>query len=206
MVLIYQENHLCTKCRLSLPKTNYHLLPDNPLKLKFVYEPKVREVTTYLNFNKGGIAQKLIYELKYQEQPELGVLIGNWYGHDLKKCNWPIDMIVPIPIHKSKLKKRGFNQSERFAVGLAEILGWPVMDDLVIRKRKTSTQTKKSKVERWRNVDSIYSLTASGSVSDKNVLIVDDVLTTGATIGELVELLVRYGVRSVYIATIAAGK
>ncbi|MEQ9303161.1 MAG: ComF family protein, partial [Marinoscillum sp.] len=91
MVLIYQENHLCTKCRLSLPKTNYHLLPDNPLKLKFVYEPKVREVTTYLNFNKGGIAQKLIYELKYQEQPELGVLIGNWYGHDLKKCNWPID-------------------------------------------------------------------------------------------------------------------
>ncbi|MEQ8470243.1 MAG: ComF family protein [Marinoscillum sp.] len=205
-VLIYQENHLCTKCRLSLPKTNYHLKSDNPIQLKFIYEPKVHQACTYLHFNKKGIAQSLIHELKYRDQPELGVLIGNWYAHDLTTCGWPIDMIIPIPLHKSKLKRRGFNQSERFAAGLSEVLGWPVLDDLIIRKRRTSTQTKKTKVERWQNVNSIYALKTSGGVFEKNVLIVDDVLTTGATIGEMIQLLVNNGVGSIYIATIAAGK
>lgn len=204
--LVQQEAYLCVKCRLSLPKTHYHQLPDNPLDHKFVYEPKVRKASTFLNFNKGGIAQKIIHQIKYKNQPELGVMIGELYGRDLIEMNWPIDIIIPVPLHKSKLKRRGFNQSDAIAEGISRETGWPVNADLVIRKRRTSTQTKKSKVERWQNIQSVYSLRRSNELSGKTVAVVDDVLTTGATIGELVTLLAQSGVKDIYILTIAAGK
>ncbi len=204
--LVQQENYLCLKCRLSLPKTNYHLWSDNPLNDKFVYEPKIQTVATYLFFNKGGIAQKLIHEVKYKNQPELGIWLGELYGRELQKMNWPIDMIVPIPLHQSKLARRGFNQSEQMAQGISRETGWPVNSESVIRKRSTSTQTKKSKLERWQNVQSIYSLVNSGAFTGKIIAVVDDVLTTGATIGELILLLSKSGVKGIYILTIAAGK
>ena len=203
--LVKQENYLCLKCRLSLPKTNYHLKPDNLLDKKFVYEPKVQKASAFLYFNKGGIAQKIIHEIKYNNQPELGELTGEWYGHDLLDANWPIDLIIPVPLHRTKLARRGFNQSDAIAQGISIATGWPVRTDLVIRRRKTNSQTKKSKVERWKNMQSVYRLTKTGSITDKTILVVDDVLTTGATIGELVTALSQSGAKAIYIVTLAAG-
>jgi len=204
--LVQQENYLCVKCRLSLPKTHYHRVPDNPLDHKFIYEPKVRKASSFLFFNKGGIAQKLIHQIKYRNEPELGELMGELFGRDLVEMNWPIDLMIPVPLHKSKLKRRGFNQSDAIAEGISRETGWPVETDLVIRRRRTSSQTKKSKVERWQNIHSVYTLTRSNELSGKSVAVVDDVLTTGATIGELITLLSQYGVSSIYVLTLAAGK
>lgn len=173
--------------------------------MKFVYEPKVQKASAFLYFNKGGVAQKIIHELKYNNQPELGELMGEWYGHELVKENWPIDMIIPVPLHRSKLVRRGFNQSDAIANGISKVTGWPVRPELVVRRRKTTSQTKKSKVERWKNMQSVYRLTETGAVSDQTILVVDDVLTTGATIGELVTALTQSGARSIYIVTLAAG-
>ncbi len=205
-ILLYQEEHICMHCKFSLPKTNYHLSKDNRLEQKFVFEQKVTAVAAYLHYNKKGIAQKLIGELKYRGVQEVGHRLGYWYANDLKMANWPIDIIIPVPLHKSKLKRRGFNQSEIIAHGLAENLELPVNAQLVTRERNTMTQTKKNKVERWQNMDLVYQVHDSKFLEGKNVLVVDDVLTTGATIGGLVEALAKAGVSGIYIATIAAGK
>lgn len=205
--LVHQEEYICMKCRLSLPKTNFHLEPENSLKQKLIYEPKVRGAAAYLNFNKRGIAQTIVHNLKYMGYDDLGVLVGRWYGEDLRKqAKWAIDYIVPVPLHRSKLKKRGYNQSERFAVGLADTMCVEVKDDLVIRTVRTNTQTKKSKVERLQNVDCIYKIIDPTVLAGKVVLIVDDVITTGATIGELAVLLAENGVEKIYVAAIATGK
>lgn len=204
-ILIYQEQHICTRCRLSLPKTNFHTRKDNIIEQKFVYEPKVRAVAAYIYFNKGGIAQKMIHELKYRGQSEIGVLIGKWYGNDLRKANWTIDAIIPVPLHPAKQRKRGYNQSEKIAEGLSEMLETPVQANIITRTRQTSTQTRKTKVQRWQNMDLVYRVTNPEELKDKSVLIVDDVLTTGATIGELIAELTKYEVKSIYIAVIAAG-
>lgn len=204
--LVKQEDHICTKCRLSLPKTDYHTFIDNPLKSKFVYEPKIKSVAAYLHFNKKGLAQSLIHHLKYKGEKDIGETLGRWYGHDLLDCGWKLDLIIPVPLHVSKLRKRGFNQSEHFAIGLSETLEIPLDAQVVSRRVRTASQTRRSKVERWQNMESIYRVQTSMLLREKDVLVVDDVLTTGATIGELVSVLVDAGVRSVRILTIAAGK
>lgn len=204
--LIHNENFLCVKCILSLPKTNYHYLSDNPLDSKFVYEPKVLKVSSYLFFNKGGIAQRIIHEIKYKNTPELGIMIGQMYGRELVEMNWPVDILLPVPLHRTKLHRRGFNQSSKIAEGISRETGWLMDPDLVIRKKSTPTQTRKSKVERWQNVQSVYAITKSNVLSGKHIAVVDDVLTTGATIGEMISLLAQSGVKSIYILTLAAGK
>ena len=204
--LVYQEEHICIKCRLSLPKTNFHLVPENPLYQKLAYEPKVRQATAFLHYYKKGIAQTLIHHLKYKELPEIGVMIGEWYGSDLLEMGWNPDYIIPVPLHHSKLARRGYNQSERFADGLSRKMNVPVAQNLISRVVKTTTQTRKSKVQRLENVSSIYETNDQEKLNGKNVLVVDDVLTTGATIGELVMLLAASGVNDIYVAVIAAGK
>lgn len=203
--LIYQEEHLCTTCRLDLPKTDYHLVPDNPLKEKLIYEPKVQSVAAYLHFHKRGVAQSIIHHLKYKGFQELGQEIGNWYGAELKAAQWPVDLVIPVPLHRSKLKRRGYNQSELFAEGIAGVLGVPVETQLVTRKVRTNTQTRKTRVQRLENVASIYQVEDVAALANKNVLLVDDVLTTGATIGELAMLLGKTEVNKIHVAAIAAG-
>lgn len=205
-ILVYQEEHLCTACRLSIPKTGFHLKKDNPLFQKFVSEPKVQGVSAYMHFNKFGIAQKIIHELKYNNRPEIGVLLGQWYAQELKLAEWKIDMIIPVPLHPSKFKKRGYNQSEQIATGMSETLQIPMEIDIATRIKKTTTQTKKSKVQRWQNLEAVYQINEPDKIEGKNLLIVDDVLTTGATIGQLVSELSKYSVGDIFIVTIAAGQ
>ncbi|WP_170148104.1 ComF family protein [Marinoscillum furvescens] len=144
--------------------------------------------------------------MKYKDEPEIGTLMGKLYAPELLEANWPVELIVPVPLHRSKLKKRGFNQSEKFGEGLSEIMEVPMDAELVRRVKRTSTQTRKSKVERWQNTQDIYQVTQPQKIAGKSILVVDDVLTTGATAGQLVSELILRQAASVYIATIAAGK
>lgn len=204
--LVYQEEILCTHCRWTLPETNYHLNPINPLFQKFVYEPNVKFAASFLYYNRKGVAQKLIHSLKYKNTPQVGVALGKWYGHQLKSIDLKADLIIPVPIHRKKELSRGYNQSQKIAEGLSEKLNIPVDSNSVIRHVETKTQTKKGKVDRWVNVDSIYKVKRPDELFGKTAIVVDDVITTGATMGMLLDVLIKAGVTDIAIVAIASGK
>ncbi|MEM0940840.1 MAG: phosphoribosyltransferase family protein [Bacteroidota bacterium] len=201
--LISKEEIICTSCKLDLPVTNDHLHPQNDLFQKFAFEPKVKSASSFIYFYQRGITQKLLHHLKYQKKKEIGFLLGTWFAHNLNHL--AIDLILPVPLHSQKQRKRGYNQSEFFARGIAEILALEVLEDGVTRATSTTTQTKKSKLKRWADMENVYSK-ASDEVRNKRLLVVDDVITTGATIGMLCNRLVEAQAKEIHIAAIARSK
>ncbi len=201
--LISAENYLCTMCKIDLPVTNDHLNSTNVLYQKFAFEPKVTSATSFLYFQRRGIAQKLLHELKYNGKKELGVQLGKWFAPALSAVE--VDMIIPVPLHRSKARKRTYNQSEQIAKGLAETLNLNIKTDLVTREVATQTQTKKSRADRWVNMENVYSCFTE-DLEGQSVLVVDDVITTGATVGMLCARLVESNVGTIHIASLARGK
>jgi len=182
--LFGHETFICSYCRLNLPKSNYHRQPVNELERTFAGRvPMVHTVALYL-FEKSGRIQKLLHAIKYQDQKELGEHLGKLYADDLLKANClqDIDTIIPVPLHKNKLKTRGYNQSEWFAKGLGKGLSKHIDTVSLERHIETATQTKKKKYQRWENVEHIFHLKHPENLVNKHVLLVDDVITTGATI------------------------
>lgn len=182
--LIGGEKVLCTSCFYKLPRTNFHLENTNPLSELFVGRIKLEQMVAFLHFRKGGMVQKLIHQFKYKNRTEIGNIMGEIYANELLLSDWinSIDIIIPIPLHKQKFKKRGFNQSEEFAVGISKILDLPLRIDLLKRIKFSETQTRKSKYKRWENVKDIFEVENSEILENKHVLLIDDVITTGATI------------------------
>ncbi len=203
--LVKGEDTLCTRCLLELPKTNYHLLEENPIKNKLTGRLPVKHALAFLRFRKTGIVQHLLHQLKYNNQPEVGVKLGKNYGHELFKSGFQneFDVIVPVPLHGSRQRKRGYNQSAKFAEGLSYSLGIPWDESISIRTTTTTTQTKKSKQERWDNVRSVFNIRESEKVKGLRVLLVDDVITTGATIEACGQHLVESNCKELSIACIA---
>lgn len=203
--LYEQEQFLCKFCKINLPQTPDIKTPSkNNLKDKFISIPKVKTAISFLYFNKFGMVQKLLHELKYNQKKELGVEIGIWFGQYLSEIE--ADYLIPVPLHKTKEAKRGFNQSEQIAIGLAKELGISVRTDLVIRQKATISQTKKNKMERWENMENVYMLLNLDEIKGKNIAVIDDVITTGATLGILVEKLVDAEANSIHILTVARRK
>src|ERR1700758_4083263 len=134
---LFKHEHLvCNLCYVSLPKTNFHLNLDNPVQKIFYGRADVKLASSFLLFQKKGSVQKMLHALKYKSKPEVGHLLGKWYGADLKKSNSfsGCDFIIPVPLHKKRLRKRGYNQSEYFARGLGEELNIPVLNDVLLKK------------------------------------------------------------------------
>ncbi len=182
--LFKHETAICNYCKLNLPKTNYHESTSNALLDVFAGRVPLVNALCFYKFEKSGKVQKLLHAIKYQNQKELAQIIGTMYAEDLIKRDYlkDVDLMIPIPLHKNKLKQRGFNQSEWFAKGLSMDLKIPIDSGILQRNVETSTQTKKRKYQRWENVDGIFSLTKKNEIEHKHVLLVDDVVTTGATI------------------------
>lgn len=203
--LVKGEESVCTRCLLELPYTNYHLDPDNALMKRLSVRIPVRHVFAFLKFSKNGRTQHLLHELKYKGHGEIGVTLGKVYAQKLKDSNFPIsfDGILPVPLHSSRLRKRGYNQSSKFAEGLSEILKVPVLDKMVTRKVKTETQTKKTKLRRWENVNQVFELTDHSGFAGKHVLITDDVITTGATVEALANTILKVDGVKISVASIA---
>ncbi len=204
--LVKGEKIICTRCMLDLPKSNYHLERDNPFYLKFSGRIPVKFVMTLFKFVKQGKVQHLLHALKYKNQPEIGVQLGRVYGADLvnEKYKDQFDVIVPVPLHESKKRKRGYNQSEEFGKGLSEVLEIPCTEKFLKRTRATSTQTKKSKLNRWENVSEVFEVEQKEELKGKRILLVDDVVTTGATLEACGQKLLEAGCGDVSIACIAA--
>jgi len=182
--MVKGEEILCTKCILELPKTNYHLIHENPMKERFSGRLNIQVGLAFLRFRKGGIVQHLLHQLKYNNHPEIGIRLGKLFGKELSDqgFNSEFDLIIPVPLHPSRKRKRGYNQSAMFAKGLSESLGIPWDESISVRKKFTRTQTNKSKAERWNNVKDVFSLKGNDKIRGKRILLVDDVMTTGATL------------------------
>ncbi|MFH4963505.1 phosphoribosyltransferase family protein [Gaetbulibacter sp. M235] len=177
------ELDLCTNCRNNLPVTDFHF-NDNDTVLKIFYgRVKVENATALLRFEKKGMVQQLIHGLKYKGQEQIGVFLGDWLGSDLKtiKAYEDIDMVIPVPLHKKKLKKRGYNQVTKFGQHIAEALNVLYADDVLLKVTNTNSQTLKNRLARWTNNDELFMLQNKNSIANKHILLVDDLITTGAT-------------------------
>jgi ComF family protein len=182
--LLDSEIGLCIDCLYKLPRTgNYKLIDNRPSRLMAGRLPFDR-IATFAAFTDGGILQSVVHKLKYDGKKEYGVFLGRLFGEDLKGSDFvsEIDCIVPVPLHAKKIKSRGYNQSEVIASGMSEILSVPVSTGVLVRKIHNPTQTKLSKTERWMNVRDIFELDDEKAYENKHILLVDDILTTGATI------------------------
>lgn len=201
------SKYICPACHYNLPKTNTHKLADHVFKDKFNGIVSVEHVLVYAYFIKGGIMQHILHDLKYNDNQEIGQMLGRWYGHDLLLGGFPdaFDLIVPVPLHPDKLRTRGYNQAFCFGEGLSEVLKIPVSEELG-RQKNIDSQTKKSKVRRIQNVEGIFQVIDPDSVKDKRVLLIDDVLTTGSTLIACAEPLLHAKVKSLSIAVMAGVK
>jgi len=201
--LVKNEKLICTECYVVIPRTNFHTKKDNPVAQAFWGRCKIESAAAFSFFNKGSRIRKLIHSLKYKGVKEVGYELGRIYGLSLKSSDFldGIDFIVPVPLHKSKERTRGFNQSEIIATGISEATGLPLVANAIKRQRATSTQTKRSRMERWENVEGIFALKNSDLLAGKHILLVDDVITTGATIEACVaEILKAEGVKVSVVA------
>jgi len=201
------EPCLCTICQGMLPRANFHLHPfDNELTSKLQGLMPVHRVMAFLRFTKKGKSQALLHLLKYKNKPELGEELGRLYGLSLLEKGFAgfWDVLVAVPLHPLKKQRRGYNQSECFARGLSKVLGVPYRE-LLVRKKFTSTQTNKSRLERLENVDDVFALNQGQVTQGLRILLVDDILTTGATLCACAQTLLQGGAKHVDLATIAAG-
>lgn len=202
------EALVCTHCRLKLPYTNVHLQPPelNPLALRFYGKLPVSHVLAYLYFNRAGRTQRLLHALKYRGVQAVGEQLGTWYGHTLREAgyNGAFDLIVPVPLHPRKRQQRGYNQADSFARGLAQALNLPWSNQILKRTRFTSSQTHKSRPERWENVADVFQVINPAKIQNKKILLVDDVITTGATLEACGLTLLRAGCDQISVCTIAA--
>lgn len=163
---------------------------------------------TLYKFVKKSRVQQLLHALKYKQQPELGQMLGRIYGQDLAEADFKnsFDLIIPVPLHSSRRRIRGYNQSEEFGKGLSQILQVPCDDTYLMRKAKTETQTHKTKLSRWENVNHIFQVVKSDPIAEKRILLVDDVVTTGATLEACGQALLGAGCSELSIACIAAAQ
>ena len=202
--LLTGEDFICSNCYVDIPKTNFHKELENPVAQLFWGRANVETATAYYYFKKGSKYQKVIHKLKYKGEKEIGIEIGKLFGADLNISEYYqyIDVIIPVPLHKSRLKERGFNQSEYIAMGMSESMEKPMDINSLIRTIATSTQTKKNRLERVDNVASIFKVENPSEIYGKHILLIDDVITTGATLESCANTLLDYTGVKVSIAAI----
>jgi len=178
------EQYLCKNCLYNLPKTNFHKQLDNPVSQVFRGRVDLEYAFAHYYFAKGSAIQGLIHKIKYQGEKELAYELGKEIGYDLidSQIKNNIDTIVPVPLHPNKEKKRGYNQSDWIARGLADVMHINYEKELLKRQIYTTTQTKKTKEQRWQNVKDAFVVNNIEQAKNKSIVIVDDVLTTGATL------------------------
>lgn len=200
------EECLCTMCNIDLPRTNYHLRKDNPVEKMFWGKiPSLERATSFFFYRKGSDYRYILHQLKYGGQKGIGAIMGRYMAAELRESGFfeGVDVILPVPLHKKKQQIRGYNQSEWIARGIAAVTGISIDTESVVREKNTETQTRKSFFERWENVEGIFQLHHAESLTGKHVLIVDDVLTTGATTVECASCLAEIEGIRISILTLA---
>jgi ComF family protein len=203
--LYRNEKTICFRCKNYLPRTRFHLQPGNALEQMFWGRVPFRAAAACFIFRKEGGVQHLLHELKYRNAPEIGREIGRMYGRELANANAysEPEIIIPVPLHPNKYRVRGYNQSAVFGEGLEESLPGRLTTSVLIRSTNTSTQTRKSRFARWENVESTFAIENQEAIRNKHILLIDDVITTGATLEACAVNLFQAGAREISVACIA---
>lgn len=201
--LMLSESHVCSKCAYDLPYITNNEQDVTKLSKLFWGRVEIQQIHSYLNYQKGNSVQAILHQIKYKSRPKIAIHFGRLLAKSIPKDH-SYSCIVPVPLHPKKFAKRGFNQSTAIAEGLAEILEIPINEKCIRRNSYNESQTKFSKYDRFENVRSIFTVTKPEQIKGQHILLVDDVLTTGATIEACAaELLCIEGCK-VSIATLAA--
>ena len=203
------DQHIfCLDCLNELPETEFHLHASNPFTTHFKGRIQLKAGAAFLYFSRGGGTQRLLHQIKYNNQPDLITTIGRWYGKQLLKSDlWHgIDMIIPVPLHWKKLRKRGYNQSGVFGEGIAEVMGITCHKYALKRITHDKSLTGMNRLKRVETIGSSFMVANPKSVKDKHILLVDDVLTTGATLESCALALLDAPVASIRMVTIATGE
>jgi ComF family protein len=192
--LLRNENLICTECYVVIPRTNYHCVEDNPVAQLFWGRCLIEKAAAFSYYNKGSRIRNLIHNLKYKGIREIGYELGKIYGVSLKASGFTndIDLIIPVPLHPVRKRIRGFNQSESISIGIADAACLPVDIKSLVRTMVSATQTKRSRYERWTNVEGIFKVIDPQTILGKHVLLVDDVITTGSTIESCTNELLKF--------------
>lgn len=182
--LLSNENVICSVCRHDIPLTNHHLNPENDAFKKFYGRIPVVHTSALFYFHKKGIVQELIHNLKYKGHEEIGAILGEWYAEDLKTIDLlqSVDEIIPVPLHRRKLKERGYNQVTTFGTALSSSLNIDYNDSLLIRNVYSKTQSKKNLLGRTEGIESTFDVVFTEKNHNKHFLLIDDVITTGSTL------------------------
>ena len=183
-LLVSNENTICTLCRHEIALTNHHLNPENEAFKKFYGRIPLEYASAHLYFHKKGIVQELIHKLKYKGQEGIGTVLGNWYADDLKKITvlTDADLVIPVPLHKKKFRERGYNQVTTFGTAIAKELNIPYNEAILIRKKYSKTQSKKNLLGRTEGIESVFDVTTTENYHNCHFILIDDVITTGATL------------------------
>lgn len=204
--LISDENVICLECLYNIPKTNFYKESENIVERLFWGRVELEHAASYFHYTKGSVFQKLIHKLKYKGKQEIGVELGKLLGEALRKSEFydTIDILVPVPLHPKRLKHRGYNQAKCIADGMAEIMNLPIDEKNLVRTKATETQTKKSRIARWENVENIFILKDPAEYENKHILLIDDVVTTGATLEACAHGILKAKNSKVSIAVLAS--
>ncbi len=202
--LLNRENSLCMRCVDALPLTYFEMHAENPVAKKFYGRLSFKHITAQYYFTKDSLLQQLIHQVKYKRNKELGILLGEMMGDSIKRSGrFDADLMIPLPLFPDKEKKRGYNQSTLLCQGMAACMHIPICEDIITRPMFTETQTKKGRVERWKNMEGKFTLTDPGKITGRHILLVDDVMTTGATLEACGNELLKAGNVQLSIAVLA---
>ena len=205
-LLLSGERTICISCLDDMPKTYFWNFPENEMERVFWGRVKVEHACALFYFKKGSAYRPLLHKLKYKGMTEIGRRLGEELGNEISafKLYSDLDCIVPVPLHPRKERKRGYNQSDYIAEGLSSRLKIPVMKNNLTRTMFTETQTRKNRIERWKNISTtIFAVKNPSALSGKHILLVDDVVTTGATLESCIETLLKSSDCKVSIASLA---
>ncbi|MCB0449006.1 MAG: ComF family protein [Confluentibacter sp.] len=199
------EDTICVNCRHDLPVTNFHFDNDDTVAKVLYGRAKIEQGTALFRFEKKGLVQQLIHGLKYRGYENIGALLGNWLGSELKALEHyqNIDVVIPVPLHKKKLRKRGYNQVAKFGQQLAKALDAEYNDKVLVKVTNTASQTTKQRFTRWINNDELFAIVNMGAIENKHLLLVDDLITTGATLEACITVLNKAKNIKISIATMA---
>ncbi len=202
------EECLCLRCLAQLPVTHFDLNPDNPLAEMFWGRVRLSQAVAWFYFRKGSAYQDALHKLKYNDRPDIGFSMGKQFGYELNQSNGFMkpDLLIPVPLNPKKQRKRGYNQSEAIASGLSTGLHIPLANNILTRPIATATQTLKSRYDRYLNVSGKFKIAYPDQVENRHILLIDDVITTGATLEACAEELLAYPGVTVSVAALAWAK
>jgi ComF family protein len=192
-----EEKVLCSFCVVDIPRTNFHTKERNPVSEVFWGRVSIDHSSAFFYYFKGSGYQKLLHKLKYNGREDIGEFLGKLYASELVGSVFmEYDYVVPVPLHPKKEKLRGYNQSEKIANGFSFVSEIPVLNGVLVRHKNTSTQTRKGRFDRYLNMEDMFSLNGADKIKNQRILLIDDVITTGATLEACSHVLLNGGCQS----------